>query len=183
MAHTPLNDNCFTQPHWKVIARGYDTERWFNDRQGIHTGGILLPTRVSLQLHHRYYRLTSSTSTRAAQFGGGWWISFDDFNTIRHFADRNGLEFTYAARLFLALPYEWSRLDRIISALLVQPLDAYAGQGQVAKTDTGQWTPIQHLKVTQLYIPGLVSNSEARNLYEQVWGSAQVKYAHSQKPV
>jgi hypothetical protein len=183
MAPKPLNDSCFHQPHWKVIAKGFDTERWFNDRQGIHTGGILLPIRVSLPLHHRYYRLTSSTSPRAAQLGGGWWISFDDFNTIRHFADRNGLEFTYAARLFLALPYEWSRLDRVISALLAHPLDAYAGEGNVAKTDKGKWTPMQHMRVTQLYIPGLVSSSDARNLYEQVWECVQFQYAHNHKPL
>ena len=182
MDQKPLNDICFDQPHWKVIARGFDTERWFNDRQGIGTGGILSPTRVSLKLHHRYYRLISSTSTRAAQLGGGWWISFDDFNSIRHFAERNELEFTYAARLFLALPYEWTRVDRIVSAILTQPVDAYAGEGKVAKTDKGKWTPVQHLKVTQLYIPGLVSNSDAHNLYERIWEGVQFKYTHNQKP-
>jgi hypothetical protein len=183
MDQKAANDICFDQPHWRVIAQGFATERWFNDGQAIGTGGILCPKRMSLKIHHRYYRLTSSTSARAAQLGGGWWISFDDFNTIRHYAERHGLEFTYAARLFLALPYEWSRVDRIISALLKEPVDAYAGEGKVAKMDKDKWTPIQHMKVTQLYIPGLVSNSDGNDLYNRIWEGVQSKYAHNQKPL
>ena len=89
MSSKALNDGCFNQPHWKVIAQGFDTEHWFNDRQGVGTGSIRTPARVELKVHHRYYRLTSSTSTKAAQLGGGWWVSFDDFNTIRHFSEGN----------------------------------------------------------------------------------------------
>lgn len=177
----PLNDHCFTQPHWRVLAQGFDTERWFHDGQASGTGGIKNPSRGTLKLHHRYYRLTSSMSTMMAQLGGGWWLSFDDFNTIRHYAERNGLEFPYAARLFLALPYEWSRLDRIVSAVLAQPVDAYAGEGKVARTTADQWTPLQHLRVTQLYIPGLVSHSGTNHLYEQIWESVQTQYAHNHK--
>ena len=183
MNQQPLNDICFEQPHWKVIARGFDTERWFNDGQSVGTGGIKNPARVKLKLHHRYYRLASSTSTRAAQLGGGWWMSFDDFNTIRHFSDRNQLEFTYAARLFLALPYEWTRVDRIVSAILTAPVDAYAGEGNVANSDKDKWTPIQQAKVTQLYIPGLVSNSTATDLYLKIWEGVRFEYAHNRKTV
>jgi len=183
MDQKPLNDICFNQPHWKVIAQGFATERWFNDGQGVGTGGIKHPRRVTLKVNHRYYRFTSSTLPNAAQLGGGWWMSFDDFNTIRHFSERNQLEFTYAARLFLALPYEWTRVDRIVSALLTQPVDAFAGEGKVSQADMDKWTPIQHMKVTQLYIPGLVSNSDADDLYKRIWESVQIKYTHNQKTV
>ena len=178
-----LNSICFTQSHWRLIAQGFDTESWFADGQGVGSGGIKNPSRIHLMPGHRYYRFTSSASTKAAQLGGGWWISFDTFNTIRHFAERNQLEFTYAARLFLALPYEWSRLDRIVSAILAAPVDAYAGEGKVAKTANDKWTPVQHLKVAQLYIPGLVSNSNAKNLYETVWQNVLVEFSHNRKPV
>ena len=110
-------------------------------------------------------------------------MAFDDFNTIRHYAERNGLEFTYAARLFLALPYEWTRVDRIVSALLTDHVDAYAGEGKVAKPGKEKWTPIQHMKVSQLYIPGLIGNSNGDDLYQQVWDSIEFKYAHNQKPL
>ncbi|MDH5587887.1 MAG: hypothetical protein OEZ05_14805 [Nitrospirota bacterium] len=184
MGTKALNDICFNQPHWKLIAQGINIERWFNDGQKVGSGGIRTPARVKLKLKHRYYRFVSSTSTRAAQLGGGWWISFDTFNTIRHFAERNHLEFSYAARLFLALPYEWTRLDRVVSAQLLAPIDAYAGEGNVAKTEKDKWTPIQHLKVTQLYIPGLISNSNLKNLYETIWEKdIRTVYAHNRKPV
>jgi hypothetical protein len=34
-----LNLDCFSQPHWEVIARGFDTEKWFEDGQAVGTGG------------------------------------------------------------------------------------------------------------------------------------------------
>lgn len=36
----PLNKHCFLEPHWRVIAQGFQTETWFNDGQAIGTGGI-----------------------------------------------------------------------------------------------------------------------------------------------
>ena len=183
MDNKALNDICFHQQHWKLIAQGFDIEHWFNDGQKVNNGGIRIPTRVKLKPFYRYYRFASSTQPRAAQLGSGWWISFDDFNTIRHFSMRNQLEITYAARLFLAVPYELSRMDRIVSALLVAPIDAYAGEGNVAKSEKDKWTPIQRLKVTQLYIPGLVSNSKTKDLCETIWESIRFEYAHNRKPI
>jgi hypothetical protein len=183
MGADALNNICFEQPHWKVIAQGFATEEWFNDGQAVGTGGIKFPRRVTLKVHHRYYRFASSTSPRVAHLGGGWWMSFDDFNTVRHYAERNQLEVTYAARLFFALPYTWTRVDRIVSALLAAPMDAYAGEGKVAQTLAEKWTPLQHLKVTQLYIPGLISNSNGNNLYKTVWEGVSYQYTHNREPV
>lgn len=183
MDNKALNDICFNQPHWKRIAQGFDTEKWFNDGQGVSNGGILFPQRDHLKTYHYYYRFVSSTTPRVAQLGGGWWISFDTFNTIKHYAINNQLEFTYAARLFLALPYEWSRLDRLVGAQLVKPMDAYMGEGKVARTDKDKWTPPQHLRVTQMYIPGLISNSNMKNLYEMVWSDISFLYAHNQTSI
>jgi hypothetical protein len=170
------NAACFDEKHWEVIARGMDTNQWFNEGCGVGTGGIAHPTRVSLPTGHRYYRFASSTSPQASQLGGGWWVSFDTFKTIEQYALRNELDLSNAARLFLALPYEWTRVDRLVAATLVVPLDAYAGAGKVATTAADKWTPMQHLRVTQLYIPGLVSNSTEKNLYHRAWSGAQVQY-------
>jgi hypothetical protein len=178
-----LNAVCFAEPHWEVIARGMDTEKWFNEGQGVGTGGIHTPWRVSLPQGHRYYRFASSTSSPASQLGGGWWVTFDTFNTIDHYARANELDLAYAARLFLALPFEWTRVDRLVSAYLAAPLDAYAGEGKVAATAKDKWTPVQHTKVTQLYIPGLVANSKEKDLYRKVWSGVEVRYAHNRKPV
>jgi hypothetical protein len=65
----------------------------------------------------------------------------------------------------------------------VNPIDAYVGEGKVAATKTDSWTPIQHMKVAQLYIPGLVSNTNAKNLYEVVWQQPEFFYANTLNPM
>jgi hypothetical protein len=161
----PLNAKYFDQPHWLVIARGFQTEDWFNDDQAVGTGGILNPSPIHLRTGNYYYRFASSTSSRDSQLGGGWWIDFENFSKIKQFAQGNHYSLKEAARLMLALPYAWTRVDRLVRALLVQPLKAYAGEGKAAKgpelsRDKGtQWIPTQHIKIVQLYIPGLFVRS------------------------
>jgi hypothetical protein len=158
---TPLNEHCFAEPHWLVIARGFQTEAWFNDGQAVGSGGILNPQAVHLATGQYYYRFASSASSREAQMGGGWWVDFENFRTIRSFSEKNGYTIRDAARLMLALPYAWTRVDLLIRALLKQPLKAYSGEGKPARgvttgPDKGTlWIPTQHLKIRQLYIPGL----------------------------
>ena len=45
----PANEHCFTEPHWRVIAQGFQTETWFNDGQAVGTGGIRNPQPISLR--------------------------------------------------------------------------------------------------------------------------------------
>jgi hypothetical protein len=158
---TPLNEHCFAEPHWLVIARGFQTEAWFNDGQAVGTGGILNPQPVHLPTGQYYYRFASSSSSQEAQRGGGWWVDFENFRTIRLFSEQNGYSIRDAARLMLALPYAWTRVDVLIRTLLRQPLKAYSGEGKPARggatgPDKGtRWIPTQHVKIRQLYIPGL----------------------------
>lgn len=174
---TPLNAHCFDEPHWRVIASGFETETWFNEGQAIGTGGIRNPQPVHLRPRAYYYRFASSASPAAAQMGGGWWLDFEHFRKIRVFAEENDYSLRDAARLMLALPYSWTRVDRLIRALLIQPLKAYAGEGKPAQggsagADRGtHWIPTQHIKVQQLYIPGLFVKGERprRQLYETVF--------------
>src|SRR5688500_8856643 len=60
----PANAECFSQPHWRVIARGLDVESWFDDGQVKGTGGIVSPKEIKLPVGQRYYRFASSTSPR-----------------------------------------------------------------------------------------------------------------------
>ncbi len=99
----------FDQPHWKVIAAGLDTEKWFTEGQAVGTGGILMPEPTRMPSGNYYYRFASSTSARPAQLGGGWWIDFEAFKTIETFAKTNGYRLKDAARLMLALPYDWDQ--------------------------------------------------------------------------
>ena len=171
------NANAFVQPHWLVIARGFDTERWVNDGQTVGTGGIVNPLPASLPAGQYYYRFASSSSTRAAQVGGGWWIDYENLAAIRRFANANGYRVRDAARLMLALPFAWTRVDRMVRALLLQPLRAWSGAGKPAQAPKGgadrgtRWIPTQHIKVRQLYVPGLaLPDEEGRPLHETVFG-------------
>ena len=170
------NLKCFAEPHWRVISQGFDTEKWFNDAQGVGSGGILNPMPEDLLVSHRYYRFASSTASRDSQIGGGWWIDFENFRKVEMFVRENSLDLTYAARLFLALPIEWTRVDRLVSALLRIPLKAYAGRGKVAAVKGDTWTPMQYVQVKQLYIPGLYRKGAASQLYQQAFPEPKIEY-------
>lgn len=172
---TAANADVFAQPHWRIIASGFDTERWFNEGQAVGTGGIVNPQPERLLSGQYYYRFASSTASRESQLGGGWWVDFENFNTVRRFAEDNGYSLREAARLMLALPYAWTRVDRLVRALLREPLRAYAGAGKSAQgpaqgADRGTaWIPTQHVRVRQLYVPGLFIRGRKPQLYETVF--------------
>lgn len=168
-----LNAACFAQPHWLVIARGYDVERWLSEDQYVGTGGIQKPEAIHLRTGNRYYRFANSLAPRHSQIGGGWWLDYENFLEIDKFASTNGYTLSEAARLFLALPISWTKVDRLVHAILEVPLKAYAGQGKVAEDkdasgDSVRWIPTQHSRALQLYIPGLYipDLKRRRQLYE-----------------
>ena len=175
----PANEHCFSEPHWRVIAQGFQTESWFNDGQAVGTGGILNPQPIHLRAGNYYYRFASSNSPREAQLGGGWWLDYENYKKIETFAQQHGYSMRDAARLMLALPYAWTRVDLKIKAILAVPMKAYAGEGKPAKgandgaDKNTSWIPTQHIKVCQLYIPGLfVKGCRQRvQLYEKVFAS------------
>lgn len=178
-----INESHFEQPHWKVIARGLKTETWFEDGRGDGTGGILMPRPVKLREGNFYYRFASSASSREAQRGGGWWLDFENFKKVERFSRDNGYSLREAARLMLALPYDWTRVDLLVKAMLAEPVKAFAGEGKPALgASTGydnatRWIPTQHIKVCQLYIPGLYVRGERprEQLFEKVFRQVTVK--------
>lgn len=171
------NSHCFSEPHWRVIAQGFQTESWFNDGQAVGTGGIRNPQSIHLRTGNYYYRFASTDSPPEARIGGGWWLDFENFKKIETFAHENGYSIRDAARLMLALPYAWTRVDLKIKAILKVPMKAYAGEGNIvqvaanASNKGAVWIPTQHVKVCQLYIPGLfIKGTRPREqLYEKVF--------------
>jgi hypothetical protein len=172
---TALNDHCFQQPHWRLIAQGFDTEAWFNDNQAKGTGGILNPQPNKLATGNFYFRFASSSSSKEAQFGGGWWLDFENYKKVERFALDNHYSLCDAARLMLALPYEWTKVDVLVKALLTSTLKAYAGEGKPAQgaAKGSRWIPTQHIKIRQLYIPGLYVKGGRSDgqLYEKAFTS------------
>jgi hypothetical protein len=182
----PVNGHCFSEPHWRVIAQGFQVETWFNDGQAVGSGGIRNPQPIHLPTGQFYYRFASSTSPRESQLGGGWWIDYENYRKIQAFAREHGYSMREAARLMLALPYAWTRVDLSIRAVLAVPAKAYAGEGKPARgADGGEdrgtmWIPTQHVKVRQLYIPGLfVKGPRPREqLFEKVFLSPLIERLH-----
>ena len=114
------------------------------------------------------YRFYDSNRARTPQEGanGPWWLEYEHFQTIRHFALRNGYTVSYAARLFAAILYEWSEVNAWVACEVTQPLHAWKGRGkQVASTgsdarDTATMTPMQSvLEIYQLVLPGVGGKS------------------------
>ena len=125
---------------------------------------------------HYYYRFASSGSSRASQVGGGWWLDYENFSLIRQFASAYDYPLRDAARLMLALPHAWpTQVDLLVRALLLKPMRAYCGYGKPANgsaegPDRGtRWIPTQHVRVQQLYVPGLCVAGRSRQLYEEVF--------------
>ena len=113
------------------------------------------------QVIDRFYDVTKApTAALGAQ--GDWWLEFEHFQTIKHFASRNGYTLSYAARLFAAILYEWSEVNGFVACRTIAPLAAWKGRGKQVRSsgkdarDLKRMTPMQSvLEVYQLYVPGL----------------------------
>jgi hypothetical protein len=110
------------------------------------------------------YRFYDSNRARSPQEGadGAWWLEYEHFQTVKHFALSHGYAFSYAARLFAAILYEWSEVNAWVSCEVVKPLHAWKGRGkQVQSTgkdgrDTPTMTPTQSLlEIYQVVLPGV----------------------------
>ena len=75
--------------------------------------GMSMVRRIEIPAGQVIYRFYDSHRAPTAQLGadGPWWIEFESFQNIKHFALRNGYSFSYAARLFAAILYEWSEVN------------------------------------------------------------------------
>ena len=168
------NAKDFESPHWRVLAGGFNAKSWYDDNEVVGTGGIAMPEPTRLPSGQFYYRFASSASPLHFQYGGAWWIDYEAFKTIERFAIENKYRLKDAARLMLALPYDWTRVDLLVRALVRVPLRAYTGLGKVAQGGEGgdkgtKWIPTQHIKVRQIYIPGLYVKDRKEQLYATVF--------------
>ena len=110
------------------------------------------------------YRYYDRNRARTAQQGmcGVWWLEYEAFQHIKHFALRNGYSQSYASRLFAAILYEWSEVNAFVACQVTEPLRGWKGRGRQVKSegkdsrDLPTMTPMQGmLEVYQVCVPGL----------------------------
>ena len=125
--------------------------------------GIIFPHQIDLsqgQVIYRFYD-SSRVSNPMVAAQGAWWIEYEYFQKIKHFALQHNYTFSYAARLFAAILYEWSEVDSYIRCQVREPIIALKGRGKQVSSkgkdsrDLPTMTPMQSvLEIYQLYLPG-----------------------------
>ena len=91
----------------------------------------LWPHEYSVPAGTVLYRFVDTTRGPAISAADGpWWFEFEHFQTIKHFALRQGYTLGYAARLFAAILYEWSEVNAVVRAEAAFPLAAWKGRGK-----------------------------------------------------
>jgi len=126
--------------------------------------GMSMIRPVRLEAGQVLYRFYDATRARTPEEGadGAWWLEYEHFQTIKHFALQHGYTLSYAARLFAAILYEWSEVNACVRCELMHPLSAWKGRGRQVHAsgkdarDGPTMTPMQSmLEIYQLCIPGL----------------------------
>lgn len=171
MSPDPLNKDCFFPPKLADhdrIARGL--------AGGAQNGGMSHVQRIHLSVGQYYFRFCDSTrfsKDEKRSIEGGWWADYEVFlklkraarrqDTIQRYANiARSSRLAYAAKLYLALPYEWGDCGALVIARLNDRLDAFKGRGLPAYLDKAdprdggaKYIPMQDPTISQLYIPGL----------------------------
>lgn len=145
--------------------------------------GMSLIRPVELMPSQIIYRFYDSTRVLTPSQGanGAWWVEFESFQSIKHFAERQGYSFSYAARLFAAILYEWSEVNAFVRCQVTQPLKVWKGRGkQVESTgkdsrDLPKMTPMQSvLEIYQLYLPGVGGQNSIANSVLKLLGNERI---------
>lgn len=125
----------------------------------------------------------------ARWYSGAWWFGRSVHDALLQVARRDRVSLTQAARVALAVPLEWSRMDVLLYAKVVKPLAVWSGTprtirpgatayGSLISPDGTVLVPAGRRPIeghhglfrydpdrsmTQLYIPGLRTRDNAGN--------------------
>ncbi|MBI5716608.1 MAG: hypothetical protein HZC37_02850 [Burkholderiales bacterium] len=165
-----INEACF-DGHALQRARGAvpGTTHWVETN-----GGIVNPLRVHVRPGQYLYRFANSGKPHAERLRGCWWVEHEVLTKIAKFVRDGHAAPRDAARYFLALPWAWTQVDRLIRARLVEKIDAYRGVGKPAAGDHARdagtrFIPPQHVaELYQLFIPGMDSPELASLAFEDI---------------
>jgi len=128
--------------------------------------GILNPTREDFHpsKNARIYRFGHSGLTDEENLSSPWWMDFQNFVTIRGFAETNQTSLTIANRIHNAVDHSFGPADVLITAELQAPLRVFQGlgrpiagepiekDGKIVRAGLMFFPP---RTVTQTFIPGL----------------------------
>jgi len=145
---------------------------------------------------YRFIDISKAPSVIGAD--GPWWFEFDHYQQIKGFAQQHGYALGYCARIFAAILYEWSEVNAVVRAEVIDgPLKVWKGKGKQVEakgTDTRdvavqhgvltssvpqvsrKMTPMQgRLEVLQLFIPGLGKPYQKFGSFMKLLGSEQIQ--------
>jgi hypothetical protein len=123
--------------------------------------GMWAISKVHLCPGQFYYRFVDADRVAPPHWADGpWWVDYENYLRIRKLAEAGGSTLGYAARLTLAIAYEFSAVNGVVRAYLSHPVDALAGRGRTIADRASEakgmtWRPPPD--VMQLYIPRLAS--------------------------
>lgn len=193
---TSLNEACFLPPdlaRFQAIAQG------FSGRAGACNGGIFNPRRVHLRAGQRLYRFCDSKRAARDLEGeacGGWWLEYEVFSRlvdfardnshIQEYAGRFGQNaLSYAAKLFLAVPYELGDSGVVVTVDLVRQLDAFRGVGndyRLGGSDprdgAADYRPLPGREIWQLCIPAFREHYADACVNLRRWHPGQFLHSH-----
>jgi len=156
------------------------------ERERIRSG-IRSPRVIRLTAGERIYRFASSYDrgrrkavAPTAWATGPWWIREDDFLKIEAAQQKSvgvhgparALTLGFLARQAAAVMQEWSEVDRLVMATMLDGLDVFAGRGRTQFETPPSGAVNYNLRVTwsgwddieQLYLPGLDRGREGHTL-------------------
>jgi hypothetical protein len=200
------NFHCFEGvglSYWRSIAEGYSPVgsepaqgpegSWWEFKQDIdgyvlQNGGLASPqeTKLNRGMYFRFFgTIYCNINGASSGMSGGWWIDYENLESILNFAQRCDYYLARAANMLLVLPKEWHDCGYLGCALLRKQMKAFVGRGNPA---TGTISPANamrdrwkdpimigsaHLDIKQYFVPG--SRDEISAAFERKWTKHVIK--------
>ena len=110
----------------------------------------------------RLYKFSQASRPESQQVASPWWFTETEFEKMKRFLDLDPGNIGFLARSQVAVKYEWSNMDTLVTAKVMHPIHVFVGPGrwQVEKTARGSNIIFQAPEdVKQCYVPGVVDRA------------------------
>lgn len=123
--------------------------------------GMHSPTVATLA-GGQIYKFTRASLPSARQIASPWWFTEAEFQKVRNYLRLDPGNVGSLARTQAAVKYEWSDMDMLVTATVLEPIRVFMGPGkwQVESTAAGSTVVFQAPQdLRQMYIPGIVDRA------------------------